>query len=82
MAKYKAIQQFNINIGLLRRTITHENFTDSDVEFLLSKFPNVYNHNFGLVGEDVEEIKEVEEVEKPKVVRKPRAKKAKVNAKD
>lgn len=67
----KKHEDAKISVPILSKTITKENLTDKDVEFLEEKFPGRYIHNF-------ERIADVKEEEKPskKPARKPRAKKA------
>ena len=60
--RYKAACDFNIQIGLLKKTITNENFTDEDVEFLFAKWPNKFNHNFKLADQADEPIEVVEPI--------------------
>jgi hypothetical protein len=60
--RYKAACDFNIQIGLLKKTITNENFTDEDVEFLFAKWPNKFNHNFKLVDQAEEPIEVAEPI--------------------
>lgn len=53
MKKYKFADKFadaQITIPILRKTITKDNATDQDVDFLLNKWPGKYDHNFELVG--------------------------------
>ena len=52
--KYKAVMQFAIHIPIENRSIDHNSFTDEDVDFLFTKWPNKYNHNFETVSAEVE----------------------------
>ena len=64
MKKYKFVDRFEtaiITIPLVRKTITKDNASDEDIEFLLKKFPGKFDHNFELVSE-YKPQKEVEEV--------------------
>ena len=54
MKKYKFVERFRdaqITIPILRKTVTEQNATDKDIEFLLEKFPGKFDHNFELVAE-------------------------------
>ena len=73
MATFRFKKQYEnakISVPILSKTITKENLTDQDVEFLQKKFPDKYIHNF----ERIADVKEEEKKKKP--ARKPRAKKA------
>jgi len=75
MAKYRFKKEHSdaqINIGILRKTITKDNLTDADVEYLKAKYPNVYDHNF----EEVQTVEVEAVIEEKPIVKKPRAKKA------
>lgn len=60
MNKWRFKKQFEdaqINVAIMHKTVNKENLTDADVEFLISKFPNKFDHNFELVqGEEVQEV--------------------------
>jgi len=65
LKKYRYCDRYDtaiITIPLLRKTITKENATDEDIEFLLNKFPGKFDHNFELASEPKQEIKEVVKV--------------------
>ena len=54
LKKYRYCDRYDtaiITIPLLRKTITKENATDEDIEFLLNKFPGKFDHNFELASE-------------------------------
>lgn len=59
MSKWRFKKQFEdaqINVAILHKTVNKDNLTDADVEFLTSKFPNKFDHNFELIqGEEVKE---------------------------
>lgn len=60
MSKWRFKKQFEdaqINVAIMHKTVNKETLTDEDVEFLLKKFPNKFDHNFELV----EAVKEQEE---------------------
>jgi hypothetical protein len=64
LKKFKFASKFEdakITIPLLRKQITKDNATDQDIEYLLSKFPGKYDHNFVLIGEQAEPQEEVVE---------------------
>ena len=72
LKKYRFSKRYNtaiITIPLLRKTITEENATDEDIDFLLAKFPGRFDHNFELASETEEVVEVVEpevEAEEPK----------------
>lgn len=69
MKKYKFVDRFDtaiITIPLLRKTITKDNATDQDVDFLLKKFPGKFDHNFELASEYTPQEEAVEVVTEEK----------------
>jgi hypothetical protein len=53
LKKYRYCDRYEtsiITIPSLRKTITKENATDKDIEFLLKKFPGKFDHIFELVS--------------------------------
>ncbi len=64
LKKYRYCDRYDtaiITIPLLRKTITKENATDEDIEFLLKKFPGKFDHNFELASEQKEKEEKAEE---------------------
>jgi len=71
LKKYRYCEKYDtaiITIPLLRKTITKENATDEDIDFLLKKFPGKFDHNFELASEQKEKEEKVDEpkAEEPK----------------
>ena len=68
LKKYRYCDRYDtaiITIPLLRKTITKENATDEDIDFLLKKFPGKFDHNFELASEPKKVVEEPK-VEEPK----------------
>lgn len=64
LKKYRYCDRYDtaiITIPLLRKTITKENATDEDIDFLLKKFPGKFDHNFELASEPKAEDPKAEE---------------------
>lgn len=58
MEKYRFKKQFSdarITIPVIRKTIDKDNATDADIDYLLNKWPGVYDHNFELAEEQEEQ---------------------------
>ena len=54
LKKYRFSDKYHtaiITIPIMRKTITKHNATDEDIDFLLKKFPNKFDHNFELASE-------------------------------